>query len=206
MERELLINGLYRLHIEPSDVVVGNFMKYLYELKRWSSAYNLTALKRDEEIITKHFFDSLLYLKVISAGNYNICDVGSGAGFPGMPMAIVNPKLKIALVEPSRKKCAFLRHIKRTLSVNNVDVLESRIEDVKDRLFDIAVTRALFSAHELIKKTKHAVKENGFFVLNKGPAFKDEIKGLPDNVKLEITTVALPGTSLQRNIIKITPK
>jgi 16S rRNA (guanine527-N7)-methyltransferase len=204
LEREkLLINGLKELGVEPSDTIISRFDKYLFELKKWNRAYNLTALKSDEDIIVKHFFDSLLYLKVMPEGQWNICDIGSGAGFPGMPMAIVRPELNIVLIEPSRKKSAFLRHIKRTFMLNNVEVLEKRVEDVKDRFFDIAVTRALFSISDLIEKAVHVLKKNGFFVLNKGPKFEDEIKCLPDNVKFEVISVALPYASLQRNLIKV---
>lgn len=204
MEREkLLISGLKELGIEPSDTIISRFDKYLLELKKWNRAYNLTSLKSDEDIIIKHFFDSLLYLKAIPEGQWSICDIGSGAGFPGMPMAIVKPELSLALIESSRKKAAFLRHIKRTLLLNNIEVLESRVEDVKNRLFDIAITRALFSIKELIKKAGHILKREGFFLLNKGPKFEGEIISLPDNVKLEVITITLPCTSLQRYLIKI---
>lgn len=204
MEREkLLISGLKELGIEPSDTIISRFDKYLLELKKWNRAYNLTSLKSDEDIIIKHFFDSLLYLKVIPEGQWSICDIGSGAGFPGIPMAIVKPELSLALIESSRKKAAFLRHIKRTLLLNNIEVLESRVEDVKNRLFDIAITRALFSIKDLIKKAGHILKREGFFLLNKGPKFEDEIISLPDNVKLEVITITLPYTSLQRYLIKV---
>lgn len=200
---KLLINGLLELGIEPSESITGSFYRYLHELKKWNRAYNLTSLKSDEDIITKHFFDSLLYLKAIPEGQWSICDIGSGAGFPGMPMAIVKPELGIALIEPSRKKTAFLRHMKRALSLNNTEVIESRVEDVRDKLFDIAVTRALFSIKDLIKKAGHVLKKEGFFVLNKGPKLEDEISRLPDNVKFEVITITLPCTSLQRNLIKV---
>jgi 16S rRNA (guanine527-N7)-methyltransferase len=204
LEREkLLINGLKELDIEPLDTIISRFDKYLFELKKWNRAYNLTALKKDEDIIIKHFFDSLLYLKIIPEGQWNICDIGSGAGFPGIPVAIVRPELNIVLIEPSRKKSAFLRHMKRTLMLNNVEVLEKRVEDVKDKLFDIAVTRALFSISDLIEKAGHVLKKDGFFILNKGPKLEDEIIRLPDNVKFEVVTVTLPCTPLQRNLIKV---
>ncbi len=202
-KKDLLISGLRELEIEPSDSVISSFDKYLHELKKWNRAYNLTALKKDEDIIVKHFFDSLLYLKVIPEGQWNICDIGSGAGFPGMPMAIVRPELSLTLIEPSRKKSAFLRHMKKNLSLNNVEVMESRVEDVKDSLFDIAVTRALFSINDLTKKAGHILKKDGFFVLSKGPKFEDEIGRIPDNIKFEVITASLPATPLQRNLIRV---
>ncbi len=200
---EILKSGLSELGIKAANDIPGKFETYLHDLKKWNRAYNLTALKKDEEIIIKHFLDSLLYLKVIPEGQWSICDIGSGAGFPGIPMAVVRPELSVTLIEPSRKKTAFLRHMKNRLSLKNVEVIESRVENIKDRLFDIAVTRALFSVGDLIKKAGHVLKEDGFFVLNKGPKFEDEIKGIPGYVKFEIFPAALPGASLQRNLIKV---
>lgn len=202
MEDELLQKGLKQLKIIPSAEIVEKFSIYLQELKKWNRAYSLTSLKKDDDIIIKHFFDSLLYLEAVPEGIFSICDIGSGAGFPCLPIAIVRPELTVCLIEPSRKKCAFLRHIKNTLKLQNVEVLESRVEDVKDRLFDIGMTRALFSVNELIKKAGHVIKKGGVFILNKGPMFEKEIKELPDGIQIEVIAIPLPQTSIKRNLIK----
>jgi len=208
VEKELLIKGLVSLEIGPSDFIVNSFITYLHELKKWNRAYNLTALTKDEDIIIKHFIDSLLYLKAIPEIHLtphpalSVCDIGSGAGFPGAVIAIVRPDLKITLIEPSRKKAAFLRNLKRALSLNNVEVLESRVEDVESGLFDVAMTRALFTISDLIKKAGHVLKENGIFVLSKGPKLEEEIKHLGPDIKCEVLTVPLPLTPQQRNIVK----
>lgn len=204
--KDLLIKGLKEIEIDPSLQIINNFEMYLHELKKWNRAYNLTSLKTDEDIIIKHFFDSLLYLNAIAPSKekgLEICDIGSGAGFPGMPIAIVQPEMKITLIEPSRKKTAFLKHLKRTLNLSNVEALQNRVEDVKNRLFDIAVTRALFSIKDLIKKARHILKKEGFFILNKGPKFEDEMCNLPESVIIESIAVILPCTSLKRHLIKV---
>ena len=202
-EQELLRKGLLELGVSVQADTVVRFLTYLFELKKWNRAYNLTALKNDRDIIIKHFFDSLLFLKAFPEGSGNICDVGSGAGFPGIPIAIIRPDISITLVEPSRKKCAFLRNIKKVINLNNVAVLEARVEDIKDSDFNIAVTRALFSINEFIKKTKHVVKKNGCFIVSKGPKFQDELRKMPPHASFEHITVTLPLTSLQRHLIKI---
>lgn len=201
--KEFLYEGLKELGIEPGDSAISQFMIYIRELKKWSRAYNLTAIKEDRDIVVKHFLDSLLYLTAIPEGRWSICDIGSGAGFPGVPIAIVRPELNIVLNEPSRKKAAFLRHIRRMLSLNNVEVLECRVEDIRDRLFDIAVTRALFSIRDVIKKAGHIIKRDGFFILSKGPA-GDEFKNIPDNIKCEVVATVMLAGLLQRKIIKVT--
>lgn len=201
-EKHLLINGLSELKINPSVEIIEKFIIFLHQLKKWNRTYNLTAIRKDEDIIIKHFLDSLLYLRFIPDGCWNICDIGSGAGFPGLPMAIVRSELNITLLEPSGKKAAFLRHIKRILSLDNVKIIESRVEDIKGTVFDIAVTRALFKVSELLIKAEHII-ENGFFIMNKGPALIDEIKEIPADIKIEIVPVILPLTSINRNIVKI---
>jgi len=200
--KEFLYEGLKELGIKPSDSIISQFAIYIRELKKWSRTYNLTAIKEDRDIVIKHFLDSLLYLTAIPEGRWNICDIGSGAGFPGVPMAIVKPELNITLNEPSRKRAAFLRHIKRILSLNNVEVLQCRVEDIKDRLFDIAVTRALFSIKDLIKKAGHILKRDGFFVLSKGLVADKEFKNIPENIKCEVMATVMLAGILQRKIIK----
>lgn len=204
-DRKFLIAGLQELSIIPSDSVVGKFEAYLSELKKWNRVYNLTALKADKDIIAKHFIDSLLFLKFIPEERLSICDIGSGAGFPGLPLAIVMPQIKLTLIEPQRKKISFLKHIKRLLSLSNVDIIESRIEDVRDIHFDIAVTRALFSIDDLLKKAGHVLKREGYFVLNKGPKIKEEIKEISQKARCELMVVKLPlvPENIQRHIIKV---
>ncbi len=202
MEDELLQEGLKILNITPATEIVEKFKIYLQELKKWNRAYNLTSLKRDEDIIIKHFFDSLLYLKAIPDGIFSICDIGSGAGFPGVPVAIVRPELTVSLIEPSRKKCAFLRHIKNRLRLQNIEVLEGRVEDIKDKQFDMGITRALFSISELVKKAGHILKKDGFFILSKGPSLERETKELPEWIKIDIIVAPLPYSSIKRNLVK----
>jgi len=202
-EQELLNKGLSELGVSVQSDTVARFLSYLFELKKWNRAYNLTALKNDRDIIIKHFFDSLLFLKAFPEYIGNVCDVGSGAGFPGIPIAIVRPDLSITLIEPSRKKCAFLRNIKKVINLNNVAVLEARVEDIKDTDFNIVVTRALFSINEFIKKTKHVVKKDGCFIVSKGPKFQEELGGIPPYAHFKHITATLPLTSLQRHLIRV---
>lgn len=203
--QELLRKGFLQLGVAHSDSVIAAFITYLRELKKWNRAYNLTALESERDIIIKHFFDSLLYLTFIEEEK-SICDVGSGAGFPGIPLAIVRPELAITLVEPSRKKCAFLKHLRRTLGLSSLEIIESRIEDVQDRSFDIILTRALFSIEELIKKAGHLLNRDGFFLLSKGPKLDEETKGLSPSLHYEVKTVPLPFTSLVRNLVKVSKR
>jgi 16S rRNA (guanine527-N7)-methyltransferase len=203
-EQEFLKKGLLELGLNLPADADNMFLSYLSELKKWNRAYNLTALKNDRDIIIKHFFDSLLFLKAFPQESGNVCDVGSGAGFPGIPIGILRPDISITLIEPSRKKYAFLKNIIRVLGLNNITVIESRVEGVQDSEFTIAVTRALFSINEFVEKTKHLVIEGGCFILSKGPKFQDELKKIPAYAHFVHIEAILPLTSLQRHLIRVT--
>ncbi|GBE05433.1 MAG TPA: 16S rRNA (guanine(527)-N(7))-methyltransferase RsmG [Nitrospirae bacterium] len=208
--KQLLKKGLDELGISCSKEQINAFMTYLSELKKWNRAYNLTALKTDEDIIIKHFLDSLLYLKAVPARTLNIADFGTGAGFPGIPIRIIRPEIKLALVDSSGKKCAFLRHITRTLDLNEVRVLESRVEALAKehkRSYDVIVSRATFKIKDFIKKACPYIKENGTLVLSKGPRVQEEIKEVEKQGLIKKTIrlqLSVPGTRTlraQRNLL-----
>ncbi len=202
---ELIKSGLMELGLIPSEKQINAFITYLFELKRWNKAYNLTGLKKDEDIVVKHFLDSLLYLKAMPGGEIKVADIGSGAGFPGIPIKIIRPEIEMYLIEPSRKKSAFLRHIIKELQLKKIEVIEKRIEQIKGILesplsVDVAVTRALFGIKEFIKRTSHIVKQGGKLILNKGPKVNEEIKALKD-IRYEILILNLPLSDIKRNIV-----
>ena len=202
---ELLRDGLLELGFTFSEDQVNSFMTYLTELKKWNKTYNLTGLKKDEDIIIKHFLDSLLYLKVIPGGEIKVADVGSGAGFPGIPIKIIRPEIEMYLIEPSGKKAAFLRHIIGTLRIEKIEVIEKRIEDLGKGQesflsVDIAVTRALFSIKDFVKKSSHIVRQGGILVISKGPKVKEELRKLKD-IKCEVLTLSLPLSDIKRYIV-----
>jgi len=201
---ELLAKGVDELGLPISRGQIDAFMIYLSELKRWNRAYNLTGLKKDEDIVIKHFLDSLLYLKVLPQDAVIIADVGSGAGFPGMPIKIMRPETEMYLVEPTGKKAAFLRHMIKPLLLNKVHVIEKRVEATDPRDMrapaDAAVTRALFDVGDFMKKASHIVKAGGTLILNKGPKAEEELKALK-GAAFEILSCRLPLTDITRHII-----
>jgi len=205
---ELLKKGFSESEITFTEERGDTFMTYLSELKKWNKAYNLTGLKTDEDIIIKHFLDSLLYLKALPNGPIKVADIGSGAGFPGIPVKIMRPEIEMYLIEPTGKKTAFLRHIIRHLHLNGIYVIEKRIEDTKvsdDMPFpvDAAVTRALFDVRDFMKKASHIVRQDGILVLSKGPKAEEEVRELRE-IKYEVLPFTLPLSDMQRQIIIIT--
>jgi len=212
--KEFLKKGLAELDTQCSEEQIAAFMTYLTELKKWNRAYNLTALKTDEDIIIKHFLDSLLYLKAIPSGPLKLADAGAGAGFPGIPLKIVRPDTELSLIESSGKKAAFMRHIARLLYLGNTDVIEQRLEHLENKYeksFDVIVSRATFSINDFLKMACPYVKDGGRLILNKGPRFSEELKEMEqarhDNLpSVEIMKVDLPFTDVKRNLILLSCK
>lgn len=199
----ILKKGLKELSLSVKPEQIRSFITYLEELKRWNKAYNLTSLKSDNEIIIKHFLDSLLYLKALPGGNIEVIDVGSGAGFPGIPLKIIRPEIRLYLVEPSRKKAGFLMHIAKTLRLESVDVIEKRIEEVSAMKVDVALTRALFDIRDFYKKARHLLKEGGMLILSKGPKVEEEIRKIKGKLSFETLELRLPLTDMYRHIVII---
>lgn len=198
---KLLVKGLKALDLIPTEEQVSSFMIYLEELKRWNRAVSLTSLKTDEDIVLKHFIDSCLYFKALPYDTKSIADVGSGAGFPGIPLKILRPEVKVYLIESSGRKCSFLRHMKRTLKLESTEVVEGRVEDAEDIAVDAALTRATFTVEEFVKKAGRIVRPRGVFVFSKGPKARAELKGA--DFDHEIIEVALPMTDIKRNLVVV---
>lgn len=181
--------------------MTDKFIFYLKELKRWNKAYNLTSLEDEKEIIVKHFVDSLLYLCFIPETPVKIADVGSGAGFPGVPIAIVRPDINVTLIEPSWKKVAFLKYIKRNIQLRNIEIAQSKAEQINEN-FDIVISRALWSIKDFFKKCKHLTKE-GALIISKSVRIEEELEEIPKNIRIETKEFILPIFNAKRFIIKL---
>ncbi len=206
---ELLKTGLNELGLACSESQIQSFMIYLSELKKWNNVYNITALNTDEEIIIKHFLDSLLYLKAMPQGNIKLADIGTGGGFPGIPIKIMRPETGLTLVEPSRKKTSFLRNIIRKTGLSEISVLQKRIEQLGEdfsNCFDLIVSRATFGIKEFLDLACPLLNDTGRLVISKGPKAEDELRHI-SSAKSSISPVEnilllkLPYSGAERHII-----
>lgn len=160
------IEDIYETHKEM-------FETFLKELLLWNEKINLTAIRTEEDIRVKHFLDSLTLLPFIPEGAKTLVDVGTGAGFPGIPLAIVRKDLQVTLIESIGKKCRFLEHIIETLQLRNVEVVNARAEEVmkhRDYVnsFDVGVARAVARLDVLCGYMLPLLKKNGTFLAQKG--------------------------------------
>ncbi|NDF87353.1 MAG: 16S rRNA (guanine(527)-N(7))-methyltransferase RsmG, partial [Gammaproteobacteria bacterium] len=137
-DRDLLIEGLQRMDLKLTDQVIDQLMTYLNLVEKWNRVYNLTAIRERDEMIKLHFLDSLSILNHVHVKN--ILDVGSGAGFPGIVLAITKPELKVTVMDSVNKKTTFMQQVKSELSLTNLEVVNGRVEDYHPTTLFEAVT------------------------------------------------------------------
>lgn len=187
-----LIEGLQQLQLTVSHEPL---MNYLYLLKKWNRAYNLTSIHDIPAMITKHLLDSLAISPWLK-GN-QILDAGAGAGLPGIPLAIANPKIQFTLLDSNGKKTRFMQEAKRVLKLDNVDIVESRAEQYQpDKQFDMIICRAFTEISQLINWTAHLIDPKGQWLAMKGHRPDVELQAINKTHQLHFYTV--PGLTGER--------
>ena len=175
------------------------------ELLEWNGRFNLTAITEAEEVVDKHLLDSLAVLPRLKG--LRIADIGSGAGFPGLPLAIANPGRRYTLVESTGKKAGFLQHAAGKLALQNVEVFHGRAEALKPRQgqsFDGAISRALGSLAEFIRVAGQLLARDGRLYAMKGKAPEQELKALPAGWKLlNVHPIRVPGLEAERCLVEL---
>ena len=209
--KNLLKEELKNLSIDISDVQVKQFYTYMNLLVEWNKKINLTAITEANEIITKHFIDSLIISKYLQEGK-NVMDIGTGAGFPGIPLKIINNNIHIDLVDSLNKRITFLNEVITKLELNDINAIHSRAEDlariVKYREnYDIVVSRAVARLNILDELCLPLVKVNGYFLALKGLKAKEELKEASNGIKVlggrvdEVIDFTLTNDDHRSNII-----
>lgn len=197
----LIVDGLNELGYENDVLLIKKLEIYLATLKKWNKVYNLTAINEDNEIITKHFLDSLSVNGFIQ-NSQRILDVGTGAGFPGLILALFNPDKSFVLVDGVSKKISFLQEMIGKLNLKNVMAVHIKVEEYKvTEQFDIIISRAFAEIKKMIKLTKHLIKVNGKFIAMKGPDVMNELDDL--NLTFVNYDVMVPFLQGTRKIIEI---
>lgn len=164
------------------------FKKYYDFLIEENNKYNLTSITKEDEVYIKHFYDSIQLEKIASFENkISLCDVGSGAGFPSIPLKILYPNISLTIIEPTLKRCNFLKNLVKILGLKDVTIINDRAESITDKRssFDIVCARAVASLSILMELCTPLVKVNGLFVSMKGSFYQEELKK-SDNAMKEL--------------------
>ena len=201
--------------IELTEIQYEQFIKYMRLVQEWNEKINLTAITEDEEFVKKHFIDCIKAFKSEAIRNAKtIIDIGTGAGFPGMPIAILNPNANVTLLDSLNKRINFLNIVVRELGLKNVTTIHSRAEDgarnpeLREK-FDVATSRAVANMAVLSEFCMPYVKKNGYFVALKGPSIDEELENGNNAIKIlggelkDIIEISIEETDLKHNIVEI---
>lgn len=212
---EKFIENLLSFGIELDDIKLEQFHKYYELLIEWNKNINLTAITEYGDVLTKHFLDSLAIVKAIDCKRtYSLIDVGTGAGFPGIPIKIVFPNIKVTLLDSLKKRVNFLDEVIKNLSLTDIEAIHGRAEDFakEDKLreqYDISVSRAVANLSTLSELCLPYVNVNGKFIAYKSEKADIELIEAQNAIQIlgggniEKIPFLLPGTEFERNIIVI---
>lgn len=189
--------------------IVKKLSCYLDLIEKWNRIHNLTSIRKPEDMLTHHIMDCLAVLPLIDG--QRLADVGSGAGLPGIPIAVARPNWHVVLIESSQKKAAFLQQVKFELKLKNIEIIVGRAENFHpNEKFNIVISRALCSLQNFILLAEHLLDESrtdSRLVAMKGINPKEEIRQLPADFFIEkLFPVSVPGLNAKRHLVFINKK
>jgi 16S rRNA (guanine527-N7)-methyltransferase len=208
--REVLISGANELDITLSVEQIQLFLSYLHILQVWNTKINLTSIKDEKEIVIRHFLDALTIFHFVK-GQSRVLDIGSGAGFPGIPLKIVNPSIEITLLDSTQKKVYFLSDVIRKLRLERITAVCARAESedngVQRYYYDFVISRAVGAVDKLIEISKPYIVDDGEIILMRGKSGLEEwsnSKVVSKGFRLiEYSDLVLPYTKEKRVILVV---
>ena len=198
-----LLAGIKELGLTLEQGQIDAFLTLVTELCDWNTRFNLTAIDDPPDIVDKHLLDSLAVLPYLKG--LTVADVGSGAGFPGLPLAIADLDRRYSLIESTGKKVTFLRHACTMLRLPNVEVIQGRAEAMKPKKpFDTVVARALGPLAEFVRVAGHLAGRGGRLLAMKGKVPEQELKAIPTGWKaLAVRPIRVPGLDAERCLVEL---
>ena len=210
-----------KINIEITEEQINKYFTYMNLLLKWNEKVNLTAITEKDDIILKHFIDSMTVLQFIRSGD-RIIDVGTGAGFPGIPVAIMKRDINVTLLDSLNKRINFLNEVSSQIKINNIEAIHGRAEEVGQNKktresYDITVSRAVANLTTLVEYLLPLTKIEGKCICMKGPDIGEELENAKYAIKElggefeKVEKFLLPNSDMERNIIiikkvKETPK
>ena len=211
MTNEEFIKYLEELNIYPTEEQLQKLEKFYNLLVEWNEKINLTRITTKEDAYLKHFYDSLTITKEIDLSKVNtLCDVGTGAGFPGIVLKIMYPNLKVTLIDSLQKRVNYLNTIIKDLELTDIEAIHSRGEDYKGQ-FDVVTSRAVANIEKLVNYTMHLVSQDGVFIAMKGDIDKELTIFVEKNISkkyqiIKINKFLLPIENSNRSLVVIKNK
>lgn len=197
-----LANGIKGLDLTASVEQQSKLLTLLEQLVKWNKSYNLTAIKNPMEGLTLHLLDSLAVIPFIK--QQQILDVGTGAGFPGLPLAIMLPEVQFSLLDSNSKKIRFIRQQIHLLGLDNVEAIHSRVEQPREEQYAGIISRAFASIEDMVQLTEHLLQQNGRWLLMKGLYSEQEVSALSGKVReIACHKLKVPGLSANRCLVEL---
>jgi len=200
-----LASGLHQLGLEIADEQQHALLTYLDLLRTWNRRFNLTAIRDPGAMVSQHLLDALVALPRVTSGP--VLDVGSGAGLPGLPLAIARPELRFTLLDSNGKKVRFIKQVMISLQLANVDVVQSRVENYQAaQPYALIVSRAFSSLAQLVRLSRHLLAPGGQWLAWKGELAPTEVQALVGLAQVEeVIPVSLPGVATSRQLVRLLP-
>ncbi len=198
-----LLQGLEALEIPSSEEIKRKLLAFIELLHKWNRVYNLTAIRDREKMVTHHILDSVAVLPYLYG--VDVLDVGSGAGLPGVPLALVSPERQFVLLDSNAKKTRFLQQVKAELALANLSIETARVEHFHPaKTFDTVISRAYSSISQFLLAAGTHCKRDGVIIAMKGEYPEAELQAIPDGYSVKaVFAVDVPYLQAQRHIVKI---
>jgi len=209
-----LTQSAQTLGLNVTDRQKVQLLTLLEQLLKWNKSYNLTAIKDPAQALTHHLLDSLSVVPFIKEQLSNnkqsnqspqLIDVGTGPGFPGLPIAIMCPQLEVSLLDSNGKKIRFIQQVAHKIGLKQINAIHSRVQEHKGNRYDWVISRAFASTSDMLKMTQHLLAEQGSWLAMK--AQDDQLDHLDPSleVKTEIHSLVVPGLNAKRCLLELTP-
>jgi len=197
--RKILVSGLESLNLSLSDDKIEQLLDFIKLIEKWNKAYNLTAIRNREDMVRLHLLDSLTIVPFIEGKS--VIDIGTGAGLPGIPLAIYFPETAFTLLDSNAKKTRFVQQAILELKLKNVSVCHNRVEQYHpEKSFDMVITRAFAGLSDIVELTAHLLSKDGVLL-----AMKGQIPDVPklESAKTTLIPVNVPGIDAERCLVRI---
>jgi 16S rRNA (guanine527-N7)-methyltransferase len=200
-----LERGLQQLGLALPAADRQRLLDYVRLLVKWNAAYNLTAVRDPQEMVTRHLLDSLVLLPHLRGTR--VLDIGTGAGLPGIPLAVARPELSFTLIDANAKKTRFVTQAVGELGLKNVEVVQTRVENYRPaQKFDTLVSRAFAGIADMLTHARHLCAPHGRILAMKGVHPQAELTALPAGYDVEVVALTVPGLEAARHVAILTPR
>jgi 16S rRNA (guanine527-N7)-methyltransferase len=198
--RKILVDGIHSINLSISEDKIELLLAFIKLIEKWNKAYNLTAVKGRQEMVRLHLLDSLAIIPYIEGKR--IIDIGTGAGLPGIPLAICLPEIRFTLLDSNAKKTRFVQQAVLELKLKNVEVCHNRVETYHpEKNFNTAITRAFAGLSDIVELTAHLLARDGVLLAMKGRRPDSELERV--SAKKTVIPLRVPGVESERCLIQI---